>query len=198
MAETSVLYASAIEVFAVVAGECKCSLGIVDGDGCGLPHHLAAILCDVQETGGAVNADIHGGSAHDVFCIGGLQLQAESCATWILYEYFSFGFSLRGADDATVVVLEEADDVLTVKIEGVHLSVVEIHLHSIVVAGRKAYGLGLWSRGDGGHACSACCRRCRGSKGRAGNEGTEHECRQVCLMHYPNKNVCFYVWLLLL
>ena len=74
VAETSVLYASAIEVFAVVAGECKCSLGIVDGDGCGLPHHLAAILCDVQETGGAVNADIHGGSAHDVFCIGGLQL----------------------------------------------------------------------------------------------------------------------------
>ena len=174
MAEASVLHATAVEIFLLVASQREGGFVFFELEVARLLQHFAFAVFHAEESGAAVDADGQTRCGDDEVCVGSLELELEARLTGIFYENLCFGFSLRIADDAALIVLEEPEDVFAIEIEGEMRVVVEINFHGVGVVLLHFHG--ACSRSVSDFCGRGCCyvRMCGIAHAHA-HHGTSHD-----------------------
>ena len=174
MAEASVLHATAVEIFLLMASKREGGFVFFELEVARLLQHFAFAVFHAEESGAAVDADGQARCGDDEVCVSRFEMESEPRLPRIPDENLRFGLCLRVADDAPLVVLEEAEDVFAIEVEGEVRVVVEINFHGVGVVLLHFHG--ACSRSVSDFCGRGCCyvRMCGIAHAHA-HHGTSHD-----------------------
>ena len=129
--EASVLHAAAVEVFISVHGQCHRHLAIFVGQGLyPFGHDLSGFaVFHFHQSRLAVQCHADASGLYVDACFGGIEFQSAHGAPCIVHQDMGFGAGFRLTQDASLVVLKQAEDVAAVEVECKAFAVGEEHFH---------------------------------------------------------------------
>ena len=131
MGKAAVLHAAAVKIFIRIRLQGQAGFTLLKKDGSGLLHHHGIVLqVDDPEQGGFLvylNPDLaRGNGDHAVLLV---HVQFGNGPSGIVRQDFGFRFRLRVPDDAALVIPENPENVVPVKIKRHPLILSKQHLH---------------------------------------------------------------------